>query len=139
MLTWLIFEHVYDSFANNDDFVKLTAIMLMQTRLNFQKMCYSSGKNDMFIKNHEISLRFKWNPWESLDENHEKEATTKNNPGWALMVFLAFKGHDLAIYNENQGEKHPTWSTWLNNNFLLETITFNNNKHEFKANVDSFS
>ena len=50
MLTWLIFEHVYDSFNNNDDFMKLTAIMLMQTRLNFQNMCYSSGNNDMFIK-----------------------------------------------------------------------------------------
>ena len=38
MLAWLVFENVYKCLANNDDFMKLSAIMLTQTRLNFQQV-----------------------------------------------------------------------------------------------------
>ena len=38
MLTWLIFEKVYKSSANNDDFQKLTAIILMPTKFNFENV-----------------------------------------------------------------------------------------------------
>ena len=59
MLTWLICENVYNSVGNNGDFMKLAAIILKQTRLNFQNVCYSLGNNSRFYKNDENSLRFK--------------------------------------------------------------------------------
>ena len=79
---------MYDSLANNDDSMKLTAIMLMQARLNFQNVCYSLGNNDMLLKNNGNSLRFKQISCESLDENHEKEGTTTKGQSLTLVVSL---------------------------------------------------
>ena len=90
MLTWIIFENVYNCLANNGDFIKLSAIMLMQTRLNFQKVLYSLGNNNSFCKNDENTLRFKRNWWESLDEKHEKGVTTTKDYAGNLIVLLAF-------------------------------------------------
>ena len=44
--------------------------------------------------------------------------TTTKNPLCSVNVLLAFKAHDLAKYKQNQGERHPTWSTWLNNKYI---------------------
>ena len=52
---------VYNSLRNNDDFKKLTAIILMPTKVNYQNVYYSLGKNKSFYKNDENSLRFKGN------------------------------------------------------------------------------
>ena len=57
--TRLNFQNVCNSFANNDDFMKLTAIILKQTRLNFQNVYYSLGNNKSVYKNDENTLRFK--------------------------------------------------------------------------------
>ena len=42
------------------------------------------GNSESFYKNDENSLRFKGTLWESLDENHEKEATTKKKAQFAV-------------------------------------------------------
>ena len=52
---------VYNSLGNNDDFKKLTAIILMPTKVNFENVYYSFGNNNSFHKNDENSLRFKGN------------------------------------------------------------------------------
>ena len=87
-MPWLICGNVCNSVANNDDFMKLTAIILKQTRLNFQNVYYSLGNNGSFNKNDANSLRFKQIRWEPLDENHEKEGTTTKDTILALMVSL---------------------------------------------------
>ena len=79
---------VYNSLGNNDDFKKLTAIILMPTTLKFENVRSSWGNNNSFYKNDENSLRFKGNSCESLDENHKKGATTTSNPFWGVMVSL---------------------------------------------------
>ena len=79
---------MYNSLANNDDFKKLTAIILMPTKFNFENVYYSLGNNNRFYKNDENSLRFKGNSRESLDENHEKEGTTTKGPILGLMFSL---------------------------------------------------
>ena len=86
--TRLNFQNVCNSLANNVDFMKLTAIILKQTRLNFQNVYYSLGNNKSFYKNDENTLRFKGNSWESLDENHEKEGTTTKDTSQRLMFSL---------------------------------------------------
>ena len=54
-------EHVCNSLANHDDFMKLAAATLIQTRLNFGNVYYSLGTNVSVHKNCENSLRFKQN------------------------------------------------------------------------------
>ena len=76
VLTWLIFKNVYNSLANNNDFMKLAATIITQAKLNFEHVCESLRNNDIFHKNIENSLRFKGKSWETFDENHEKEGTT---------------------------------------------------------------
>ena len=49
---------VYNSLATNDDVKKLTAIILMPTKLKFQNVYYSSGINNSVYKNDENSSRF---------------------------------------------------------------------------------
>ena len=83
-MPWLICGNVCNSLANNDDFMKLTAIILKQTRLNFQNVYYSLGNKNSFYKNDENSLRFKGIWWESLDGNHEKEGTTTKGSPWGV-------------------------------------------------------
>ena len=91
VLAWLIFENVYKSLADNDDFMKLAATILIQAKLNFENVCESWGNNDSFYKNIENSLRFKGSWWESLDENHEKEGTTtKSTPCEASFLYKDF-------------------------------------------------
>ena len=84
VLAWLIFENVYKSLADNDDFMTLAATILIQAKLNFENVCGSLGNNNSFYKKVENSLRFKGNWWESLDENHEKEGTTTKDAPWRL-------------------------------------------------------
>ena len=81
-------EHVCNSLANKDDFMKLAAATLIQTRLNFGIVYYSLGTNDSFHKNYENALRCKQTSWESLDENHEKEGTTTKGGIWELSFSL---------------------------------------------------
>ena len=50
VLAWLIFENVYKSLADNDDFMKLAATILIQAKLNFENVCESLGNNDSFYK-----------------------------------------------------------------------------------------
>ena len=84
-------EKVYNSWGNNDDFKKLTAIILMPTKVNYQNVYCSLGNNNSFYKNDENSLRFKGGSWESLDENHEKGVTTTNNtPGNVSFLYKDF-------------------------------------------------
>ena len=53
MLTWLICGNLYNSLENDHDFMILTAIILKQTRLNFQNVSDSSGNRNRFCKNDE--------------------------------------------------------------------------------------
>ena len=83
-MPWLICGNACNSLANNDGFMKSAAIILKQTRLNFQNVYYSLGNKNSFYKNDENSLRLKGIWWESLDGNHEKEVTTTNNAPWGV-------------------------------------------------------
>ena len=53
MLTWLICGNLYNSFENNHGFMIFTAIILKQTRLNFQNVSYSLGNRPRFCKHDE--------------------------------------------------------------------------------------
>ena len=65
-MPWLICGNVCNSLANNDDFMKLTAITLKQTRLNFQNVYYPFGNTNSFlqttIKIHYVLKGFDENP-----------------------------------------------------------------------------
>ena len=66
----------------------LTAIILMQTKVNYQNVYHSLGNNNGVYKNNENSLRFKGTSRESLDENHEKEVTTTKDGPQRVMFSL---------------------------------------------------
>ena len=115
MLTWLIFENVYSSLANIDDFMKMAAIILMLTWFILADVCSSSGNNESVYKNDENTLCFKGNPWESSDENHEKEATTTTHPVWGLSLLYKNVHWKFWTCLQKPSEKGRTRSTWLNN------------------------
>ena len=50
---------MYKSLADNDDFMKLAATILIQAKLNFENVCESLGNNNNVHKNIENSLRSK--------------------------------------------------------------------------------
>ena len=99
-------------------FKKLTAIILMPTKFKFENVYYSFGNNESFYKNDENSLRFKGTSRESLDENHEKEATTTSNQDLAPVVSLPDSHSKLLKCAQVPSENVRTWSTWLNNNYF---------------------
>ena len=118
--TWNDLWKVCYSLANNNYIKKFAAVILTQATLNLQIVYDSLGNNDSFYKNGQNSLRFKQISWESLDGSHEKERTTTKNTLWAP-VFLYKDFHSkLLKCAQVPSENARTWSTWLNNNYLLK-------------------
>jgi len=67
----------------------------------------------------------KMRKWKTAKKTNTKKsnlptarATTTKNTLWEVIVFLAFKASRLLKCYKNQDGSHPTWSTWLNNNYF---------------------
>ena len=99
----------------------------------------SLRNNDSCLKNCEHTLCFNGTECESSDESHKMESTKGYNnkrPRRRSYGFTCILKRVIEKCLQNPRERHPTWSTWSNTNYLSRThehqehhIIKNNIKH----------